>query len=84
MFTQDSIAVIPSDLPDSVIMISKRQHVWLVFIKELYPGSKVIGNTTSLVFWTRPAPQWRKIPKVSTMDSIVRLKVVSKLQEFLA
>jgi hypothetical protein len=83
MLTEDSVVVVPCDLPDAIIVIAKRQQVWLILIQEPDPGIVVLRDTASFVFWTSTAPKWREVPQVATVDSVMRFEVVSKLQKFL-
>ena len=83
MLAKDSVVVVPCDLPDAVIVIPQRQQVWLILIQEPNPGVVVLRDATSLVFWTSPATKRREVPQVATVYSVVRLKVVSELQQLL-
>jgi hypothetical protein len=79
MFTENPVVVVPSDLPDAIIVIPQREQVWLILIQESDPSVVVLRDAPSLVFWTSPAPKWREVPQVATVDSVMRFEVVSKL-----
>jgi hypothetical protein len=83
MLTKDAVIVVPCDLPDAIIVIPQREQVWLILIQESNPGIVVLRDSPSLVLWTSPAPKWREVPQVATVDSVMRFEVVSKLQKFL-
>jgi len=83
MLTKDSVVVVPCNLPDPVIMVAKRQQVWLILIQESNSGVVVLRDATSLVFWTSPATQRREVPKIAAMNAVVRFEVVSELQQLL-